>query len=149
MLRIMKTMPQWNVPGNLQEIIAEDEDNTWENEQWEPIHLRVVGGTIYKGREIPLAWEIELSLDDDFFDDVNPQLEAIGIEADGYGWLELIEHQLSKDAPSLAEKIHTGDTESSACVIWVESEEDCRQLIEIVWELLHDNERISSTKFDD
>ena len=105
----MNTMPEWNIPTNLQEAITKDDDNMWESEQWNPIILRIIGGTIYRERAIPLAWEIELPLDDDFFDDVNPQLETLSVEADGYGWLELIEYHLSQDAPSLVERIHTGD----------------------------------------
>ena len=31
-----------------------------------------------------------------------------------------------------------GDTESGTCVIWVESEEACRTLIETVWSLIHE-----------
>lgn len=86
----------------------------------------------------------------DFLEEVNPQLETLGLDANGYGWLKLIKHHLSKNAASLVERIHTGDIEGNARIIWVESAKGgCRKLIKIVWKLLHNEGRISSTKFVD
>ena len=37
----------------------------------------------------------------------------------------------------LADELHHGDTETSACVIWVESEATCRQVVELIWTMIH------------
>jgi hypothetical protein len=129
------TMPRWEIPQDLDGIL--DRDGEWEDLRWEPIALTVMGGTVFHGREIALCWQIEFSPGDEFFDEPCQVLERAGIEADGYGWLNLIEKHLAKTNPALLEKLETGDTEGAACVIWVEDENDCRALIEAVWTILH------------
>ena len=41
------------------DVSLEDGDGSWEDERWSPFQLTVMSGTEYKGREIPIAWQIE------------------------------------------------------------------------------------------
>ena len=128
--------PPWKIPDNLSAIL--DAEEQWEDRRWDPLALIVMAGTAYRGRPIPMAWEVTFSPTDDFFDDLNADMQAAGIDPDGYGWLQVIEGRLSKSAPDLLERLHTGDTELDTCVIWAETEADCRNLIEAIWTILHD-----------
>jgi hypothetical protein len=58
------------------------------------------------------------------------------IEPDGYGWGEYIQKTIRKANPAFANRLHTTDCETDTCVIWVESEEDCRALLEVTWKLV-------------
>ena len=58
-------MPDWTIPGNLQELVDSDEGSIWEDTRWEPVLLTVMGGTSYGGRAIRLAWQIEFQPDDE------------------------------------------------------------------------------------
>ena len=127
--------PPWKIPDNLRAIL--DAEEQWEDPRWDPLMLTVMAGTIYRGRPIPIAWEVTFSPGDDFFDDLNDTLEAAGIDPDGYCWLHVIEGRLAKSAPDLVERLHA-DSEIATCVIWVETEADCRNLIETIWTILHD-----------
>ncbi len=112
--------PEWRVPDDLQSLI--DDDLSWETNDWSPILLSVVTNTSYDGRDIPLAWQIEF--------------EPIG--ATGYEWSDRIAEVVRQRYPEMIDQLHFGDTELSTCVVWVESEAICRQLINVVWALIHD-----------
>src|SRR6266446_3704971 len=132
--------PKWKIPKNLQELIdadSPDGDGMWEDDSWDPILLTVMAGTSYGGRDIPLSWQIEFQPDDERFEAANKEIEALGLEPDGYGWAKLIEAVFAKDHPKLADELHFGDTETDACVVWVESESTCKILVERVWSLIH------------
>jgi hypothetical protein len=43
----------------------------------------------------------------------------------------------AKEYPKLKRELNFGDTDSDACVIWVESESTCQVLMEAVWSLMH------------
>ena len=58
------------------------------------------------------------------------------LEPDGYGWGEYIQRVIRKSNPALAKRLHTTDCETDTCVIWVESEEDCRDVLEATWMLI-------------
>jgi hypothetical protein len=92
--------------------------------------------TSYQGRDIPLAWQIEFDPYDDRLAAANEKMEAAGIEPDGDGWSEVIQKEFGRRHPKLAREFHS-DSESSTCVIWVESEKACRKLIEVVWSLMY------------
>jgi hypothetical protein len=130
----MVEFPAWRIPGNLGAIL--EEEGEWEDPRWDPIMLTVFGGIRYNGRDIQ-CWEVAFSPEDDFFDDLNKALEAAGIEANGYGWLDVVEGHLTKSNPDLLERLNCLDTELATCVIWVETEADCRALIETIWTVLH------------
>jgi hypothetical protein len=133
----MAEHPAWRIPDNLGAIL--EEEGEWEDPRWDPIMLTVFGGISHNGRDMQ-CWEVAFSPEDDFFDDLNKVLEAAGIEANGYGWFDVIESHLTKRNPDLVERLNSLDTELATCVIWVESEADCRQLIETIWTILHDPE---------
>jgi hypothetical protein len=63
-------------------------------------------------------------------------LKKMGIGPDGYSWGEFIRMSISKVNPGLAERLNLTDCETATCVIWVESDEDCRMLLETTWTLL-------------
>lgn len=132
----MTEKPVWNIPENLEEIVAEEE--FWEDESWSPILLSVIGGTSYQGRDIPLSWQIEFEPYGDEFESANKKIEALGVEADGYGWANVINSVISTHHPEIFEELKFGDTDEAACVVWVESENTCKILTQVVWSLIHD-----------
>ena len=131
----MPKIPKWKLPKDITKALA-DGDGAWEDDRWSPILLTAMSGTELNGREIPLAWQIEFDPSEDELEAANSKLEEMGIEPDGYGWGEHICKAIAKANPELAKRLHTSDCESDTCVIWVESDEDCRVLIETAWSLI-------------
>ena len=127
--------PKWEIPRDLASLVAADADATWEDDRWDPIQLSVIGGTTYGGREIALAWQVEFDPEDKRLGPANVELQKAGLEPDGYGWAKLIEAVFARDHPASVAELRFGDTEASACVVWVESEPTCRTLVEVVWSL--------------
>ncbi|MEP2074028.1 hypothetical protein [Rhodopirellula bahusiensis] len=113
-------MPEWNIPSDLQTLIDADDDSTWDCDDWSPIALTVSGDAQHDGREIELAWQIEY--------------ETIGCT--GYEFCDRVMAAVETGDPDLASLLNCGDTESAACVIWVETEDACRRLLEIVWPMV-------------
>ncbi|HEY1341313.1 MAG TPA: Imm51 family immunity protein [Bryobacteraceae bacterium] len=132
----MAKMPTWKVPKNLDKAL-EAGDGMWEDDRWSPILLTAMSGTELNGREIPVAWQIEFGPFDDDFEAANAELEESGIEPDGYGWGEHVRKVVRKSDPALAKRLHLNDCETDTCVIWVESEQDARGVVETVWKLIH------------
>ncbi len=116
--------------------MLEDNDGVWEDDRWAPLLVTAMSGTKLDGREIAIAWQIEFDPSDGEFDSANATLEEMEIEPDGYGWGEYIRSVIGKQNPGLAERLHTNDCEGDTCVIWVESEEDCRNMLEAAWDLI-------------
>lgn len=133
----MTPPPQWSIPGDLQERLDADDGGMWEDDRWAPILLTVMKGTSYGGRDIPLAWQIEFQPDDEAFAAANRKIESLGVEPDGYGWANVLNSVIAKHHPELVDQMHFGDTETDACVVWVESEENCKVLIHVAWSLIH------------
>jgi catechol 2,3-dioxygenase-like lactoylglutathione lyase family enzyme len=131
----MPKMPNWKLPRNITKAL-EDGDGFWEDERWSPILLIAMSGTVLDGREIPVAWQIEFDPSEEDFEAANAKLEEMGIDSDGYGWGEYIRKTIRKGNPALAKRLHLTDCETATCVIWVESDEDCRLLLEATWQLL-------------
>lgn len=129
--------PDWSIPKNIAEIVADDE--MWEDDRWSPLLLTVIGGTSYKGRDIPLSWQIEFEPSDETFDSANEKIEALGVEPDGYGWANVIASVVAKYHPELTDELQFGDTEEEACVVWVESEDTCKTLMNVIWSLVYGN----------
>lgn len=127
----MSKMPRWKTPKDIAKALA-DGDGFWEDERWSPILLTAMSGTEYKGRAIPIAWQIEFDPSEDDFKAAN----LMGVEPDGYGWGEYIQDTIRKNDPGLAEMLHITDCETDTCVIWVESEANCRVLLEGTWKLV-------------
>ena len=131
----MPKMPKWNPPSDIAELL-EAGDGNWEDDRWSPIAVSAMSGTEYKGREIPIAWEIEFDPSEEEFESANAKLEQREIDPDGYAWGELIFKAIRKADPTLAKRLHTTDCETETCVIWVESSDDCRLLLEATWKLV-------------
>ena len=132
----MQSMPEWNIPKNLDELLANDDDGTWEDDHWEPIVLTVMTGTSLDGRDIPQACQIVFEPDEDSFESANARLEDLGIEPDGYGWGDAIRDAMDKAHPELADQLHLGDCETGTCVVWAESERTCRLVLAETWKLI-------------
>lgn len=113
-------MPQWQIPSNLQSLIDDDDDLTWDTDDWSPIELTVMGGTSFEGRDIALSWQLEYEPDN----------------GDGYEFLDRVLAAVNDAAPDIADDLHCDDTEDATFVIWVESESTCKQLLDIVWSLV-------------
>ena len=128
-------MPSWKPPRNIAKALEEG-DGFWEDERWSPLTLTAMSGTEYDGREIPVAWQVEFDPSEDEFEAANARLEGMDLEADGYGWGEYIQKAIRKSSQALAKRLHITDCETDTCVIWVESEKDCRALLEATWKLI-------------
>ncbi len=108
----------------------------WESERFDPILLTVMSGTSHRGRKISLAWQIEFEPEDRQFAPASTKIAASGIQPDGDGWAEVIGNRFTKKHARFAGEFHS-DSESSTCVMWVESEDSCKKLIELVWSLIY------------
>jgi hypothetical protein len=134
----MHKMPKWKPPRDITQAL-EDGDGVWEDGRWSPVFLTALSGTTFGGREIPVAWQIEFDPSEEEFGAANARLEEMGIEPDGYGWAEYIHKSVRRASPALAKRLHLGDCETQMCVIWAESDEDCRTLIETTWRLVFES----------
>ncbi len=132
----MTTFPEWIIPSNIAQLVEENDD-LWEDTRWHPILLTVLGGTSYRGRDIPLSWQLEFEPSNTALVVANAKIQALGVEADGYGWAQVIGSVVSQHHAELAEELHFGDTDTDALVVWVESEESCGLLMRVVWSLFH------------
>ena len=103
-------------------------------------------GTSYGGRDIPLAWQIEFEPGGEAFQTANCKIEALGLASDGYGWSTLIRTIFEQHFPDEVNALQFGDTEESACVIWVESETLCKRLVDVVWSVIFENEEHGGIK---
>jgi hypothetical protein len=131
----MPKMPRWKPPVDLTQALA-DGGGMWEDERWSPILVTAMSGTKHQGRAIPVAWQIEFDPSDDACEAANARLMEMGAEPEGYGWGDFIQTTIRAGNPGLAERLHISDCENDTCVIWVESEDDCRALLEATWQLL-------------
>jgi hypothetical protein len=133
----MSAMPAWDIPDNLQELLDSDEGGMWEDHRWAPILLTAMKGTSYGGRDIPLAWQIEFQPDDEACEAANRKIQDLGVEADGYGWADVLNSVITEHHPEIAGELHFGDTDTDTCVVWVESEDTCKLLIRAAWSLIY------------
>jgi hypothetical protein len=130
-------LPVWIIPSNLSQLIEADKYGIWDDAQTlSPLTLSVMTGTVYRGRDIPLAWQIEFEPTGEEFELANKKLMRMGLDPDGYGWATLINSVFQKYHPEIAGELQFGDTDTSSCVVWVESEQSCRLLTEVVWNLI-------------
>ncbi|WP_143549321.1 hypothetical protein [Rhodopirellula bahusiensis] len=113
-------MPEWNIPTDMRALIDADEDSMWDCDDWDPITLTVCGDTQYEGRDIDLSWQIVY--------------ETTGIT--GYEFCDRVKAAVASVDAELVPLLNCGDTETAACVIWVETEHACRRLLEIVWPMV-------------
>ena len=131
-----KNLPTWDAPSNIEQLLKTTPDSVWDTEAWAPLRLAAIGNTVFLGRTVPVAWQIEFDPFDDEFEPVNEKLANQGKEPSGYAWAELIEETVKATHPELSDKLHLGDTELDTCVVWVEEEQTCKTLLTIIWKLV-------------
>lgn len=125
-------MPDWAFPPNLAALVDEAE-GFLEDDRWHPIEVTLIGGTTYEGRDIPLSWQVSFSPGQPVFAAAN--MRHFGrLEADGYGWADLVASRIRQPHPEAAEEIHD-DSENSTFVMWAETEAAGKVLLETVWDL--------------
>jgi hypothetical protein len=107
--------PEWSIPENLLELVHGDEGGIWEDDSWDPILLTVMTGTVYKGRDIPLAWQIEFEPVGPRFEAANKKLMTLGLDPDGYGWATLIKNVAEKYHPDVAKELQFDEELSRVC----------------------------------
>jgi hypothetical protein len=129
-------MPAWKPPKNIAKTLGEG-NGIWEDERWSPILPTIMSDTELAGRSIPVAWQIEFDPFAAGLEAANARLKDGGHEPDGYGWGECILIAVQRLDAALAKRLHLADCESNTCVVWVESAEDCRVVIQLTWNLLH------------
>src|SRR5258708_8733428 len=124
---MMRAQQRWILPKNLPELlIDDDEGGMWEDDRWSPILLTIMKGTSYEGREIPLAWQFEFEPHDEACVAANKKIKSLGVDPDGYGWADVLKGVFADQHPEIVDELHFGDTESDACVVWVEAANTCR-----------------------
>jgi len=123
--------PKWSVPNNLNQLI-EDGDGMWEDERWSPIILMVMSGTS-KSRYV---WQIEFDPFVRKFAAASKRLKAMSIDPSGDGWSQVIEREFIVRYPKFAREFED-DSESSTCVVSVQSESACQKLLELIWSMMH------------
>ena len=128
------SLPKWKVPRDLKRRLAKA-DGSWEDERYDPLFLRVSPDTSYDGPEIPIRWQIEFDPFDERLEAAGERLERRGIEPDSDAWSSVIQKAFRKRFPKLARELHD-DSESSTCVLWVESESACKKLVKLIWSIL-------------
>ncbi len=124
----------WRLPNDLRKRVV-DAGGSWEDERYDPILLSVSDDVSYKGRKIQLVWQVEFDPFDERLEAAWERLEDRGVEPDGDGWSGVIHAKFKQRFPKLAGVLHD-DSESSTCVLWVESERACKALVELVWSML-------------
>ena len=135
----MLPTPEWNIPSDLESRLDADEDGMWDDDRWAPIHLTVMKGTSYDGRDIPLAWQIAFEPFGEDFANANAKIKELGVEPDGYGWGNVLNSVITEYHPEIVDELQFGDCEIATCVVWVESEKTCKTLIQVAWSLIHDD----------
>ena len=131
---VSANLPKWQVPKDVKKRAAAA-GGSWEDERYDPVFLTVNTGAAYDGREIPLMWQVEFDPFDERLEAAGERLERRGVDPDGDGWSSVIQKAFRKRFPRLARELHD-DSESSTCVLWVESEHASKALVELVWSML-------------
>jgi hypothetical protein len=134
----MPPIPEWDIPKDLQARLDSDEGGMWDDDRWAPILLTVMKGTSYRGCDVPLAWQIEFEPPDEVFRAANKKIQKLGIDPDGHGWANVLNTVVAEHHPEIVDELHFGDTEVATCVLWIESEDTCRLLVQIAWSLIHE-----------
>jgi hypothetical protein len=128
--------PKWTMPKNLEELV-EQNDGLWDDDRWKPILLTVMSDTSSGSRKIRLSWQLEFDPYAKPFKAAGKRLlEANGVEPDGDAWTNLIQREFAKHYPGLVDELDS-DSETSTCVMQVQSEETCRKLLELIWSRVH------------
>lgn len=121
----MKKIEEFNIPGNLIDIL--EKEGYWEDETFEPIMI-TVGVVSHKGKDM-LSYQAAFEVLDGYE------------EIDGDEWEELIRNFIEEKEPGLEKKIK-GDSESSTCVLWINNEADFILMLKFMLDLLEDENEV-------
>ena len=121
---------RWTAPKNISQLIAADPEQTWQDDQFEPLLITAMGGTLMGERPVPLVWQIEF--EPAAFDDApgKERVLALGHDDDGYGWTALILSAFVRRYPASAPFVRS-DEELATCVICAEQTDVFEQLVEV------------------
>ena len=129
------SLPIWKLPNNFASEMKRN--GIWaDNDTWEPLALLVENELHIKGRILPVAWQVELETYSEQCARINDQLELEGKHVDGPHWSKLIRKKLAKHDPQLAKRM-IDNSEDEMCGLIVESEADCKALIEFFWRQIY------------
>jgi hypothetical protein len=131
-------MPKWQIPADLEQLLNADDGGMWEDNSWAPIVLTVMKDITLEGRAIPMAWQIEFHQYEVQSESANQKIENLGIEPNSLGWEIFLTGVIEERHPDIVDELHF-DSETDTCVVWVESEETCKRLIQVAWSLIHDS----------
>ena len=128
-------LPKWRVPRDLKKR-ASAAGGGWQDDRYDPLLLTVNAATADDDDvgDPPLIWQIEFDPFDERLEAARERLERRGVEPDADGWSSAIQKAFRKRFPRLARELQD-DSESSTCVLYVESEKACKALVELVWSM--------------
>lgn len=123
----MKTFSHFSMPKNLTQILTDE--GYWEDDNYDPIFLSVEEIS-FKGKKTP-AFQISFPKLEDF--------EGI----DGCAWEAIITRYVQEIRADLAKAIHSKSVEKE-CILWVETEQQYKQLLNIIAELFNSPDAVES-----
>ncbi len=123
----MKSLTHFSIPKNLSQILKEE--GYWEDDNYEPLFLSAEE-VIFKGKKTP-SFQISF-----------PKLEEYdGIN--GCAWEAIITRYVQAIKADLASNIHSKSVEKE-CVLWVETDQQYKQLLNFISELLNSPDDVES-----
>ena len=122
---------EWSAPANINDLLSSDPDQTWMDDQFEPVIITAMGGTLFGAREVPILWQIEFEPADIEGASGEERIADLGLEPDGYGWTSLILRDLAQRHPACVPFVK-GDEEAVTCVICTEHADVFERLVETV-----------------
>jgi hypothetical protein len=125
----MKKIDDLIFPKNLALIM--DQDGIWGDDTFEPIKVMVIEAEIEE--EDIMCYQLEI-VAGEAFEDIEAVMEAAGVDADGYGWEDMIREYIHRLDPILENKVES-DSEEVTCVLWVPDEANFRKLLGHVLDL--------------
>jgi Immunity protein 51 len=119
----MKKVEDLVFPKNLAVIM--DQDGIWGDDSFEPIKVIVIEAEIEE--EDIMCYQMEI-VAGAAFEEIEAVMEANGVDADGYGWEDMIREYIHHIDPILENKLES-DSETATCVLWVPDEASFRKLL--------------------
>ena len=125
----IESIKNFNLPDNLLEILKEED--YFESEIFHPI-LITIEEIEFKGEDM-ISYQAEFEVLDEYE------------EIDGDEWEELIRKYIEKNEPELLEFVK-GDSESSTCVIWSNSQSNFIKILGRMIELIENKNEVNRIK---
>jgi hypothetical protein len=120
----------WSAPANVAELVAADPDQTWQDDQFAPVLITVMGGTLSGAREVPLLWQIQFEPADLEGTPGEARLADLDLDTDGYGWTALILGELARRYPAHVRFVRS-DEEAATCVLCAEQADVFEKVVEV------------------